>query len=71
MIDRRLEEHGSDYPTDHDVDALIEEFEGNTREAIRALLHDLAVLARDASATTSRGFVRGRFWEIRRVGDER
>ncbi len=47
-------------PTDAEVDAVIEEFEGDLREAIRALLHDVAVLAADYSSAVSRGYVRGR-----------
>ncbi len=47
------------FPTEADVDAVIYEFKGDLREAIRALLHDLAVLAGDYEADVSRGFVRG------------
>lgn len=48
--------------TDREVDAVLYEFKGNTREAIRALLHDLAVLASDFDASVSHGFVRGAVW---------
>lgn len=41
------------------VDAVIYEFKGDAREAIRALLHDIAVLAGDFEASVSHGFVRG------------
>ena len=47
------------FPTEADVDAVLYEFRGDAREAIRALLHDLAVLAGDYEADVSRGFVRG------------
>ena len=46
-------------PTEAEVEAVIEEFGGDLRAAIRALLHDVAVLASDAGAV-SHGFVRGR-----------
>ena len=47
------------FPTDEDVDEVIEEFGGDARQAVRALLHDLAVLAADYDASVSRGYVRG------------
>lgn len=47
------------FPSDTDVDAVLYEFRGDAREAIRALLHDLAVLAEDFDASVSHGFVRG------------
>ena len=47
-------------PTEADIDAVVEEFGGDLREAIRALLHDIAVLAADLASTVSRGYVRGR-----------
>ena len=47
------------FPTEADVDAVLYESKGDAREAIRALLHDLAVLAGDYEADVSRGFVRG------------
>jgi hypothetical protein len=47
------------YPTEADVDAVMEEFGGDPPEAIRALLHDLAVLAADYETSVSKGFVRG------------
>lgn len=52
-------DHNQPFPTEADVDAVIYEFKGDVREAIRALLHDLAVLAGDYEADVSRGFVRG------------
>jgi hypothetical protein len=45
--------------TDEEIDALMEEFGGDPREAIRALLHDLAELAIGSEAAVSRGYVRG------------
>jgi ATP-dependent exoDNAse (exonuclease V) alpha subunit len=51
--------------TDEEIDALVAEFGGDPREAIRALLHDLAALASDSEASVSRGFVRGRLLQFR------
>jgi hypothetical protein len=45
---------------DEEVDAVIAEFGGDPRQAIRALLHDLAELAADSHAAISHGYVRGR-----------
>lgn len=50
---------------DQEVDAVLEEAGGDSREAIRMVLRDLAVMAADADAA-SRGFLRGRFSEGRR-----
>ena len=47
-------------PTDAEVDAVIEEFGGDPREEIRALLSDVATLAADYKGAVSRGYVRGR-----------
>jgi hypothetical protein len=41
------------FPTENDVDAVLEEF-GNARDAIRALLHDLDAVAADHETTASR-----------------
>lgn len=46
--------------TDEEIDAVLYEAKGDPREAIRALLHDIAVLAADADRLVSYGFVRGR-----------
>lgn len=46
--------------TDEEIDAVLAEFGGDARQAIRALLHDLTRLAIDAEASVSRGYVRGR-----------
>jgi len=47
------------YPSEADVDAVLEEVRGDAREAIKALLHDLGSLAADYEASVSRGYVRG------------
>lgn len=46
--------------TDEEIDAVVAEFGGDYRDAIRALLHDLTQLALDSEAAVSKGFVRGR-----------
>ncbi len=46
-------------PTDSDVDAIIQEFKGDLRGAIHALLHDLWILADDFTRAVSLGYVRG------------
>ena len=51
-------------PLEDEIDALIAEF-GSARAAIRALLHDLSILANDMNASTSRGYTRSRIVEIR------
>jgi hypothetical protein len=64
----------SEFPTappaahaDAEIDAVLAEFNGDARAAIRALLHDLSALARDADASTSWGYVRGRVIRLRVV----
>jgi hypothetical protein len=52
------------FPAEADVDAVLYEFKGDAREAIRALLHDLAVLAADYEASVSRGYMRGNIPKI-------
>ena len=47
------------YPEEADVEAVIEEFGGDARAALRAVLHDLAVLAADYESYVSKG-LRGR-----------
>lgn len=47
--------------TEDEIDAVIYEAKGDPREAIRSLLRDLAVMALDADAATSGGYLRGRF----------
>lgn len=46
------------FPSDEDVTAVLEEFGGDARAAIRALLADLDSLARDYRADVSKGYVR-------------
>ena len=46
--------------TDDEIDAVLQEAHGDAREAIRVLLHDIAVLAQDADRLVSHGYVRGR-----------
>ncbi len=41
------------FPTDADVEAVLAEFGGDARAAIRALLRDVAILAEDYEATVS------------------
>lgn len=52
--------------TDEEIDAVLYEAKGDAREAIRMLLHDLAVLAADAEKQVSAGYVRG-FTKWKRV----
>lgn len=57
-----------------EIDAVLAaESGGDARAAIRALLHDLTVLAADAEASTSRGYVRGKMvrLEVGREGRRR
>ena len=46
------------FPSAADVDAVLQEFDGDHRAAIAALLHDVAALAADYSFSISRGYVR-------------
>lgn len=46
--------------SEEEIDAVLQEANGDAREAIRALLHDIAELARDADRLVSHGYVRGR-----------
>jgi hypothetical protein len=46
-------------PSNEEIDAIIAEFGGDPKAAIRALLHDLTELALDSEAAVSRGYVRG------------
>ena len=45
-----------------DIDALLSEFNNDPRAAIRALLHDLTMLAEDRASHVSYGYVRGRLY---------
>ncbi len=60
MKTRPIPHRTQDWPSDRDVDEVVKEFGGDHREAIRALLQDLATLADDRDASVSRGYVRGR-----------
>jgi len=51
---------------EEEIDAVLAEAAGDPREAIRNLLRDLAVMAADGDAASSRGFLRGRFSQGRR-----
>ena len=57
--DRDRRDDRDAYPSESDVDAVLLEFKGNAREAIAALLHDLARLAEDYEEDVSFGYVRG------------
>lgn len=56
---RRDREIVSDAITEADIDEVIQEFGGDTRQAIRALLEDIAVLALDRARSVSTGYLRG------------
>lgn len=45
--------------TEDDVSGVLAEFGGDPRQAIRALLEDIAVLALDRARATSFGYVKG------------
>jgi hypothetical protein len=51
-------------PLEDEIDALLEEHGGDARAAIRALLHDLDMIARDVS----RGYARGGLRVVPRNG---
>lgn len=44
--------------SDRDVDTLVAAFNGNPKAALKAVMHDLAVLVDHHNAATSRGFAR-------------
>jgi len=46
--------------SDDEIDAVIAEFDGDPREATRALLHDMTLIISDSEAIVSRGFIRGK-----------
>jgi hypothetical protein len=46
--------------SDDEIDAVISEFDGDPRLAIRALLDDMTLIIRDSEVVVSHGFVRGR-----------
>ena len=45
--------------TEEEIDAIVAEFGGDPRQAIRSLLHDLTQIALDSEAAVSRGYARG------------
>jgi hypothetical protein len=49
--------------TDEEIDAIVAEFGGDHRAAIRALLHDLTTVIMDSKAAVSRGYVRGNLFD--------
>lgn len=51
--------------TDDEIDAVVAEFGGDYRQAIRALLHDLTQIALDSKAAVSKGSVRGNLWPFK------
>jgi hypothetical protein len=53
------------FPTDSHIDAVLYEAKGDARGAIRMLLVDLDLLARDHNATVSHGCVYGRLAVVR------
>ena len=53
------------FPTDADIDAVLDEAKRDARAAIRMLLVDLDLLARDHNATVSHGYVYGRLAMVR------
>ncbi|MGO4405162.1 hypothetical protein AB4Z10_12975 [Bosea sp. RAF48] len=48
------------------MDAVLEEARRDSRQAIRMVLRNLVVIADDADAASSRGFLRGHFSEGQR-----
>ena len=52
------EQPAPEFPTEADVEAVLDEFKGDARAAIRALLSDIDNLARGYEADVSRGYVR-------------
>ncbi len=54
--------------TNAEIDAVVAEFGGVHRQAIRALLHDLTQIAMDVEASVSKGFVRGNLWHLKLLG---
>lgn len=56
---RRDRESVSEAITEADIDDVLQEFGGDTRQAIRGLLEDIAMLALDRTRAVSSGYVRG------------
>ena len=59
-VDENSPSDNQPFPTERDIEALLEEFGGDPRAAIRALLHDLDALASDYEAAVSKGYIRSR-----------
>ncbi len=57
-----------DDAADAEIDAVIAEYGGDPREAIRALLHDLTRIALDSESAVSHGYVRGHLTRFRPRG---
>jgi hypothetical protein len=53
------------FPTEADIDVVLDETKGDARAAIRMLLVDFDLLARDHNATVSHGYVYGRLAVVR------
>lgn len=66
----RLKPEPISKPVEGQVDAVIAEFGGDARAAVRALLHNREELLRDADRAASLGFLRGRFSEGARPARE-
>ena len=58
----KLTETSSIIIEDREIEALMSEFNGDPIEAIRALLHDIALLAEDRDNSVSYGYVRGQLF---------
>ncbi len=56
--------HEPEFPSEAEVNALLSEFKTDARQAIWALLHDLAVLAGDYQAGLSGGYGRGQAYTL-------
>ncbi len=56
--------------TDEEIDAIVAEFGGDPRRAIRALLHDLTRIAMDSETAVSLGYVRGNLFPFKLRGSE-
>jgi DNA polymerase III delta prime subunit len=67
MTKREEPEAASRAIADEEIDAVLYEAKGDAREAIRMLLHDIAVMASDADRLVSHGYVRG-LQPWRRIG---
>lgn len=55
-MDDNTRHRNEPFPTERDVDELVQEFGDDARAAIKALLHDVEVLALDCDAVVVEGF---------------